>query len=190
MAQRESRVRFVSWTQFGQLLGAFSIAGSLLLVAWELKQARDIAEAELHLGRANFDAKGYLEFDQVKIGQATNKLKALGEEGLEDEEWYLLWSYYHFLHLGVDTAHFHWQRGLLGKEVLHAYLEAYDFGCNPNKVEFGKKVWSGGRGYRKEFAQVINNYNAEKAERCRQRRTQGTVEASPAPEQAGSAPKG
>lgn len=188
MAQRESRVRFVSWTQFGQLLGAFSIAGSLLLVAWELKQARDIAEAELHLGRANFDAKGYLEFDQVKVGQATNKLAELGEDVLEDKEWYLLRSYYHFLLLSVDTAHFHWQQGLLGEEVWYAYLEAYDFGCNPNKVDFGKKVWSGGRGYRKEFAQVINNYSAERAERCRRRRTQETVEVSPATEHAGSPP--
>ncbi len=55
MTNGESKVRFVSWTQFGQLLGAFSIAGSLFLVAWEMKQSREIAEAELYLGRTKFD---------------------------------------------------------------------------------------------------------------------------------------
>lgn len=107
MAQKESRVKFVSWTQFGQLLGAFSIAPSLILVAWEMKQSMDIAEAELHLERASFDARGYVDFDHIKIGQATNSLKANGEKECTDDEWFLLWSYYHFLNLSADTAYFH-----------------------------------------------------------------------------------
>ena len=188
MVHDEAKVRFVSWTQFGQLLGAFSIAASLFLVAWEMKQARDIAEAELHLGRADFDAKGYLELDQVKIGQATDRLKAVGEAGLSDDEWYLLVGYYHFLSLSADTAHFHWQKGLLDEGVWLAYLEAYAVSCNVKKNAFREKVWNQGYGYRKDFAKVMNDFLAEKEKDCFESAKRAALEPTPSTKKEAPAP--
>ena len=144
-----------------------------------MKQSRDIAEAELHLGRANFDARGYVDFDHLKIGQATDNLKANGEKELSDDEWFLLWSYYHFLNLSADTAHFHWQKGLLGEEVWLAYLEAYAVSCNDLKNSFRKRVWNEGYGYRKDFAIVINEFTAQRDRECSQSSPQNIAQETP-----------
>ena len=114
MAEPESKVRFVSWTQFGQLLGAFSIPGSLFLVAWGMKQSREIAESELYFGRTNFKVAAYDHSYQMERIQAIPELQKKGNiADLSAEAYYLLWTEEHRYFAGLNTAQFHWQPDLI-----------------------------------------------------------------------------
>ena len=167
MAERESKVRFVSWTQFGQLLGAFSIAGSLFLVAWEMKQSREIAEAELYLGRTNFEVATYDHDYQVERNRAVSELQAKDSiADLSDEAYYLFWTEEHRGFAGLDTAHFHWQRGLISDEDWSAYLEAFSYTCKGQLLDFREHAWNRGYGYRKEFARAINDAITASKQKC------------------------
>lgn len=167
MAMSESKIRFVSWTQFGQLLGAFSIAGSLFLVAWEMKQSREIAEAELHLGRTNFEVATYDHEYQVLRNQAISELQEKANiADLSDEAYYLFWTEEHRYFAGLNTAHFHWQRGLISDEDWSAYLEAFSYTCKGLLLDFREYAWNRGHGYRKEFARVVNDAMAVSKQKC------------------------
>ena len=197
MTNSESKVRFVSWTQFGQLLGAFSIAASLFLVAWEMKQSREIAEAELYLGRTNFDVAMYDHDYQVERHQAIVELHKKGSiADLTDEAYYLLWTDEHHTFASIDTAHFHWQRGLINDEDWAAYLEAFAYTCQGQLLELQEHAWNHGHGYRKEFARAINDAMTASKQKCADLSEQDTsqkavptdqpTEAETAPEEANS----
>ena len=156
-----SNIKFVSWTQFGQLLGSFSIAASLIIVAWEMKQSRDIAESQLHMSRNIFDASAYTSFDYSRTNPLWEKIYTDGHQSLSIDDYDYLWAATHFMSLGTDTAHFHWQKGLMSDEVWQAYLTAYFPNCHPNAVAFLDKVWNQGFGYRHEFVAAVNQRRQE-----------------------------
>ena len=73
--QKPLRVKFVSWTALTQTMGSVGIALSLLFVAWELKQSRDIAEAQVYGGRLMFNSRIQLQdFDGSIAAEAMGDL--------------------------------------------------------------------------------------------------------------------
>lgn len=72
-----------SLSQLGSFLGSIGIAGSLLLVAYELKQSREIAELQFAYQRV--EIKQILERPPVGVDHLENMriLMKAGDEGLE-----------------------------------------------------------------------------------------------------------
>jgi hypothetical protein len=88
-----SRLSFLfksgSLSQLGSFLGSIGIAGSLLLVAYELKQSREIAELQFAYQRMELKQisdQPPREFTEVEWDRLLSKAYREGIEGLSEEE--------------------------------------------------------------------------------------------------------
>ena len=78
-----------SLSQLGSFLGSIGIAGSLLLVAYELKQSREIAELQFAYQRMDIKQKlneSPREFTEVEWDRLVTKAYREGIEGLSEDE--------------------------------------------------------------------------------------------------------
>ena len=149
------KVKFASWTAVTQAIGSVGIALSLLFVAWELKQSRDIAEAELMLGRAEFDMKMGYVFDTGKIAEANRILFSEGRGGLDEEQFWLMVQYLNLFYVQADVAYLHYQKGLMTLSNWQAYLKALTAQeCQPNVTSLTQRVRHSGA-IRIETVEVI-----------------------------------
>ena len=85
----------MNWGQAGSFVGFMTLAVSLFLVAYELKQARDIAQIELMLGRLEMHNKinGIYDYEQrLKRDEAMGKLLTQGEESLDANDLAVVWA--------------------------------------------------------------------------------------------------
>lgn len=142
-----------------QSAGSFGIALSLLLVAFELKQSRDIAEAQLYSERFDFNYRIQLQdFDIDFASKAIGQLIS-GEEVTDKQALYQAESYAYAQFLNLDMMHFHRSKNLLDEEVWSKALEGLTPPmCAPAFRELIDRVWSGGFGYRNAFAEDINQW--------------------------------
>ena len=121
----------------------------------------------MYLGRTNFDVAMYDHDYQVERNQAILELqKTANIADLSDETYYLFWTEEHRGFAGLDTAHFHWQRGLISDEDWAAYLEAFAYTCQSVLLDFQEHAWNHGHGYRKEFARAINDAMTASKRKC------------------------
>ena len=135
------KVKFASWTAVTQAIGSVGIALSLLLVAWELKQSRDIAEAELMLGRAEFDMKTAYVFDTSKIAEANRVFFQEGSDGLDDTQFWLMVQYLNLFYVQADVAYLHYQKGLMTLSNWQAYLKTLTaHECKPNVTSLFRAI--------------------------------------------------
>lgn len=159
MTNGESKVRFVSWTQFGQMLGSLSIAASLVLVAWEMMQARDIAEADLLTQQMLLNHEVHYKDSspmqaRLAIGKLTNN------EGISIEQRLHLEA---FLTGNIDElglAFFKRNKGLLSEQAWLAQLEGFSFTglCHPFVGPLMIEMWNDGRYYDGSFADFVNHH--------------------------------
>jgi len=142
-----------------QSAGSFGIALSLLLVAFELKQSRDIAEAQLYSERFEFNYRIQLQdFDLDVASKALGKLMT-GEVETDKNALYQAEAYVYAQFLNLDVMHFHRAKNLLDEEVWSKQLEGLTPPmCTPAFRELVDSVWSGGFGYRNAFAGDINQW--------------------------------
>ena len=150
-----------NWSAVTQAIGSMGIALSLLMVAWELKQARDIAEAELMLGPSEFDMKMGYVFDIEKIAEANRIMFQEGMDGLDYEQFWLINQYINLFYVQADVAHLHYQKGLMSESNWRAYLKSLTANeCNPNLAELTRRVRNSGA-IRIETAEVIETALSE-----------------------------
>ena len=84
-----------SLSQLGSFLGSIGIAGSLLLVAYELKQSREIAELQFAYQRTDLKQKLEAspdEFTEVDWDRLHTKAYSEGLEALSEEEKIYWWK--------------------------------------------------------------------------------------------------
>ncbi len=94
-AKHTELLKNIKWGQAGSFVGFMTLAASLFLVAYELKQARDIAQIELMLGRLEMHNKinGIYDYEQrLKRDEAMGKLLTLGEESLNANDLAVVWA--------------------------------------------------------------------------------------------------
>ena len=106
-----------SLSQLGSFLGSIGIAGSLLLVAYELKQSRDIAVVQLAsqrldlqtrmMGRMNVD--GQLAYEGM--------VKYVSEQEMSEEHWEQAINYSANYWHGLSLAHLTYEKGLLDEKA-------------------------------------------------------------------------
>jgi hypothetical protein len=105
--------------RWAQALGFLGVIASLLFVAYELKQSRDIATAEVYLATMQLEMEGYgFLFTAEMMRPVVDKMYT-DEKLLPDERKLLL----EFTDMWVslsDTVHFQYQLGLVTKEVWEA----------------------------------------------------------------------
>ena len=104
------------WTQ---VLGFLGVIASLLFVAYELKQSRDIATAEVHL------ATMQLETEALSFLFTAEMMRPIVDKSYSDEELLpgerrLLLEYTDMWMDISDTIHFQYQLGLVTEEVWEA----------------------------------------------------------------------
>jgi hypothetical protein len=78
-----------SLSQLGSFLGSIGIAGSLLLVAYELKQSREIAELQFAYQRMELKQaldQSPREFTEIEWDRFLTKAYTQGLEGLSEED--------------------------------------------------------------------------------------------------------
>ena len=104
-----------------QLLGAISIATSLLFVGYEIKQSRDIAIAEIYQTRAALDVSVILT--KLSDGPVLSVLTKWhdSEEELTGEEMLVLWTLADAELTIAENSHYQYQLGLLAKEEWLSY---------------------------------------------------------------------
>ncbi|MEP1469772.1 MAG: hypothetical protein ABJK25_02250 [Halieaceae bacterium] len=120
--------------RWAQALGFLGVILSLLFVGFEIKQSRDIAEAQVYAQRAELDVMiraQYIPSDRIYDIQ---RRKAAGEKITDFELEKLLFAYgSSFIYW--ENNHFLYLQGLLGKEhwqasrqsMLQTFIEIPDF---------------------------------------------------------------
>ena len=142
-----------------QSAGSFGIALSLLLVAFELKQSRDIAEAQLYSDRFEFNYRIQLQDFDLDVASKTIGKLVRGEVETDEDALYQAESYVYAQFQNLDMMHFHRSKNLLDEEVWSKALEGLTPPmCTPTFRELVDRVWSGGFGYRNAFANDINRW--------------------------------
>ena len=105
--------------RWAQVLGFLGVIASLLFVAYELKQSRDIATAELYLAtkQLEMESMGFL-FTAEMMRPIADRMYA--NEALSPGERRLLMEYTDMWMELSDTIHFQYQLGLVTEEVWEA----------------------------------------------------------------------
>ena len=121
-------LRNVTLGQAGSFIGFMTLAASLFLVAFELKQGRDIAEAELMTQRYEMANKvnGLYDLDlRLRREEVSRKLLKQGIEALSPEEvsvaWTALEGIFTLGELGYET----YKMGLKSEEAMDRDLQGY-----------------------------------------------------------------
>ena len=121
-------LRNVTLGQAGSFIGFMTLAASLFLVAFELKQGRDIAEAELLTQRYEIANKinGMYDLDyRWRKEEVSRKLLKQGIEALSPEEvsvaWTALEGIFTLGELGYET----YKMGLKSEEAMERDLLGY-----------------------------------------------------------------
>ena len=139
--------------------GTFCVALSLLLVAFELKQSRDIAEAQLYGDRLTFNARIHLQNFDLAIAAQTLGDLARGETVTDADRLRQLETYIIARFDELDLMHFHRSKDLLPEELWVAYLQGMSPPmCIDAVYDVITRVWDSGVGYRKTFAKDINHW--------------------------------
>jgi hypothetical protein len=136
-----SLAEFLSLSQLGSFLGSIGIAGSLLLVAYELKQSRDIAVVQLAsqrldlqtrmIGRVNVDAQIAHE-GMVKFGA--------GKE-VSEEQWNHAANYSANLWHGLSLTHLTYEKDLLDEKAWTGQLRDVQIEiCDTDTGEFFEMI--------------------------------------------------
>ena len=121
-------LRNITLGQAGSFIGFMTLAASLFLVAFELKQGRDIAEAELLTQRYEMANKvnGLYDLDlRLRREEVSRKLLKQGIEALSPEEvsvaWTALEGIFTLGELGYET----YKMGLKSEEAMERDLSGY-----------------------------------------------------------------
>ena len=121
-------LRNVTLGQAGSFIGFMTLAASLFLVAFELKQGRDIAEAELMTQRYEMSNKlnGLYDLDlRLRREEVVRKLLKQGIGALSREEasvaWAALEGFFTLGELGYET----YKMGLKSEEAMEIDLLGY-----------------------------------------------------------------
>ena len=121
-------LRNVTLGQAGSFIGFMTLAASLFLVAFELKQGRDIAEAELLTQRYEMANKvnGIYDLDyRWRKEEVVRKLFKQGIEALSPEEVSVAWisveGIFNLAGLGYET----YKMGLKSEEAMENDLQGY-----------------------------------------------------------------
>lgn len=106
-----------SLSQLGSFLGSLGIAGSLLLVAYELKQSRDIAVVQLASQRLDLQARmmGWLNVDTQIAYEGMLKYGDDGE--MSDEHWKHAINYSNNYWHGLSLTHLTYEKSLLDEKA-------------------------------------------------------------------------
>ena len=151
------RVKFAYWTALAHTKGSVGVTLSLLLVAWELKQSRDIAEAQLYGERLTFNSRIQLEDFDGEIAAVAMGNLFQGKEIENPHGEYHAEKYIYARFDERDLSHIHKSKGLLGADVWASQLGGWEAPlCAPLLRAMIEEKWAKGFGFRPEFAAEIN----------------------------------
>ena len=121
-------LRNVTLGQAGSFIGFMTLAASLFLVAFELKQGRDIAEAELMTQRYEMANKvnGLYDLDlRLRREEVTRKLLKQGIGALSPEEVSVAWTALEGIFTLGDLGYETYKMGLKSEEAMENDLQRY-----------------------------------------------------------------
>ena len=149
--------KHASFTSLAQSFGSIGIALSLLLVAFELKQSRDIAEAQLYGERLMFNSRIQLQDFDGEIAAVAMGDLFQGKEIEHPDGEYHAEKYIYSRFDELDLSHMHKSKGLLGEDVWASQLDGWEPPlCAPLLRAMIEEKWAKGFGFRPEFAAEIN----------------------------------
>lgn len=127
---------------------ALGVIFSLGLVAYEMKQARDVAMADLYQQRADMSQERFLAyFDGTEYFKAMD-LYADGKKLSFRQESMLLIAY-QVSFSSLDSKHYQWELGLVPDEEW--IKERSGITSELQESELARKAWDNGAGYRQSF---------------------------------------
>ena len=121
-------LRNVTLGQAGSLIGFITLAASLFLVAFELKQARDIAEIELTTQRLDIYNKvnGLYDLDhRLRKEEVIRKLLKEGLEALSPAELSIAWATVEGIFTLGELGYETYKMGLKSEEAMERDLSGY-----------------------------------------------------------------
>ena len=148
-----------SLSQLGSFLGSIGIAGSLLLVAYELKQSRDIAVVQLASQRLDLQTRmmGRMNVD----GQIANEGMANygSEQEMSEEQWEQAIKYSSNYWFGLSLAHLTYEKGLLDEKTWTGQLrDIQQEICETHTGEFFEMIGNANAiFFTPSFAEVVSD---------------------------------
>lgn len=148
-----------SLSQLGSFLGSIGIAGSLLLVAYELKQSRDIAVVQLASQRLDLQTRmmGRMNVD----GQIANEGMANygSEQEMSEEQWEQAIKYSSNYWFGLSLAHLTYEKGLLDEKTWTGQLrDIQQEICDTDTGEFFEMIGNANAiFFTPSFAEVVSD---------------------------------
>lgn len=148
-----------SLSQLGSFLGSIGIAGSLLLVAYELKQSRDIAVVQLASQRLDLQTRmmGRMNVD----GQIANEGMANygSEQEMSEEQWEQAIKYSSNYWFGLSLAHLTYEKGLLDEKTWTGQLRDIQLEiCDTDTGEFFEMIGNANAiFFTPSFAEVVSD---------------------------------
>ena len=136
----------------GKFFAVTGVILSLCMVAYEMKQSRDVAMADLYQQRADMDLAGYRAyFDSAEFFEAV----ALYHDGekLSYKQESMLMVAYQMTFTTLDSVYYQWELGLVPDDEWRRDRSETASQLQENSLAI--KAWNNGAGFRQGFVDQV-----------------------------------